>query len=51
MSKAIHDSRSSEEEQQARAQKEAKAQVVRMGDTLRALNGIFKTMQVSMASW
>ena len=43
--KAIHDSRGSEEQEQARAKREAKAQVDRMGDTLRTLNGIFKTMQ------
>lgn len=43
--KAIHDSRGSEAEEQARAKKEAKAHVDRMGDTLRTLNGIFKTMQ------
>lgn len=43
--KAIHESRGSEEQEQARAKREAKAQVDRMGDTLRTLNGIFKTMQ------
>lgn len=43
--KAIHDSRGSEEQEQARAKREAKAHVDRMGDTLRTLNGIFKTMQ------
>lgn len=43
--KAIHDSRGSEAEEQARTKKEAKAHVDRMGDTLRTLNGIFKTMQ------
>eukprot|EP00903_Cladosiphon_okamuranus_P018777 g17274.t1 len=43
--KAIHDSRGSEEHEQARAKREAKAHVDRMGDTLRTLNGIFKTMQ------
>lgn len=43
--KAIHDNRGSEEQEQARAKKEARAQVDRMGDTLRTLNGIFKTMQ------
>lgn len=43
--KSIHDSRGFEEQEQARAKKEAKAQVDRMGDTLRTLNGIFKTMQ------
>ncbi|CBJ49037.1 conserved unknown protein [Ectocarpus siliculosus] len=43
--KAIHDSRGFEEQEQARAKREAKAHVDRMGDTLRTLNGIFKTMQ------
>lgn len=43
--KAIHDSRGSEEQEQARAKREARAHVDRMGDTLRTLNGIFKTMQ------
>ncbi|CAM9137473.1 unnamed protein product, partial [Hapterophycus canaliculatus] len=43
--KDIHDSRGSEEQEQVRAKREAKAHVDRMGDTLRTLNGIFKTMQ------
>ncbi|CAN0459687.1 unnamed protein product, partial [Ascophyllum nodosum] len=43
--KAIQESREFEQEEQARAKSEAKFQVVRMGDTLRTLNGIFKTMQ------
>lgn len=42
---AIHDGHASEEQEQARAKREARAQVDRMGDTLRTLNGIFKTMQ------
>lgn len=43
--KAIRDSHGYEEQEQARARREAKAQVERMGNTLGTLKGIFKTMQ------
>lgn len=43
--KAIRDSQGCEDQEQARARREAKAQVERMGNTLGTLKGIFKTMQ------
>lgn len=43
--KAIRDSHGCEDQEQARARREAKAQIERMGNTLGTLKGIFKTMQ------